>query len=958
MAGTGNVAGQQFTGKLADDSMWRRRTNKSSSIARKLGLGDRLQWFTKEGYYEGPVADAVKITDSGAAIAAEKFVYESGYNTTSGFREVTVADQDTLAETQNLLFVPTAIAADASGAGFKHYLLTGYDTSGWANAGDPVYLGAAGALTKTAPSGGNFTKKIGVALTKASSGVVSIDIEGEDIPIHTHVDDANGGTISVGAALTGTTNIAFETYTGTAEPSIAISGSSGGTGDYTQTIQAAATVTTGNATILLPDTAGAGDTIVCKTIAETLANKTLTAPTIGAAEWSNANHTHAGGTTGGLIAASGAQTGTTNNTFDVDSDNGTGVLQLKTTTGGSANTVTLTNTVASGDVTLSLPDATDTLAGIAATQSLTNKTLAGAALTGTLALTTVSCTGAWTDLGEVTTVDINGGTIDGTAIGGAVAAAGAFTTIAASQDVTIAAGKDLILTKGAGEIKINAATSGGIIIKPTSVTTSFLTISSIAQTQATTISYPDVNAATDTLVTLGVANVFSGANTFASITGNDASLGIAGTPGSTGAGGIVAFTGGAGDGAGNAGGALTTVTGAGAAHTTGTGGASGAFTVASGAAGTATSGVGGASGLISVATAAGGAATGATSTGGASGAVSITSGAGGAADNASACTGGAGGALAITGGAGGTSDNAASTGGAGSSVTIYAGSGGASAGGTAGDGGSLTLRAGTGDTAGSILIGATNAAAVGIGRNGIVTTITGDLTMAAGDNVLIPVGDGYFQALGATSGGIKIAPISVGTAVTTLANSNGAAGTLTLPLGTDTLVARATTDTLTNKTLTDPQINGFTENGAAGAVSSVHRIIVRKNAIADGSATAVITVTCPNVAHAAALKITALAMVADQESARCAEGMVIFSREAGSALVGAVATLELDQIATGGTETLTLAYSLSAAVGAAGASNTMDLQFTLDTSAATDGEIVVLAELINGEATGITMAAS
>lgn len=38
-------------------------------------------------------------------------------------------------------------------------------------------------------------------------------------------------------------------------------------------------------------------------------------------------------------------------------------------------------------------------------------------------------------------------------------------------------------------------------------------------------------------------------------------------------------------------------------------------------------------------------------------------------------------------------------------------------------------------------------------------------------------------------------------------------GTLTLPTSTDTLVARATTDTLTNKTLTSPTINGGTHTG-------------------------------------------------------------------------------------------------------------------------------------------------
>lgn len=43
-----------------------------------------------------------------------------------------------------------------------------------------------------------------------------------------------------------------------------------------------------------------------------------------------------------------------------------------------------------------------------------------------------SLTGTWTDLGSVTTVDINGGTIDGTTIGGSTAAGGTFTTLNAT----------------------------------------------------------------------------------------------------------------------------------------------------------------------------------------------------------------------------------------------------------------------------------------------------------------------------------------------------------------------------------------------------------------------------------------------------------------------------------------------------------------------------------------------
>ena len=82
--------------------------------------------------------------------------------------------------------------------------------------------------------------------------------------------------------------------------------------------------------------------------------------------------------------------------------------------------------------------------GPAAAGTLTGNTLAANVINSSL-----------TSLGTIaalvaTTADINGGTIDGAAIGGAVPAAGAFTTLAASGPTTVA---DLGLS--------NAVTNGG-----------------------------------------------------------------------------------------------------------------------------------------------------------------------------------------------------------------------------------------------------------------------------------------------------------------------------------------------------------------------------------------------------------------------------------------------------------------------------------------------------------------
>src|SRR3990167_7436398 len=63
--------------------------------------------------------------------------------------------------------------------------------------------------------------------------------------------------------------------------------------------------------------------------------------------------------------------------------------------------------------------------------------------------------GTWDDLGIVTTVDVNGGTIDGATIGGASAAAGTFTTLTATGDVRLSS-KTTGITAGSTQTQVGA----------------------------------------------------------------------------------------------------------------------------------------------------------------------------------------------------------------------------------------------------------------------------------------------------------------------------------------------------------------------------------------------------------------------------------------------------------------------------------------------------------------------
>lgn len=165
--------------------------------------------------------------------------------------------------------------------------------------------------------------------------------------------------------------------------------------------------------------------------------------------------------------------------------------------------------------------------------------------------------------------------------------------------------------------------------------------------------------------------------------------------------------------------------------------------------------------------------------------------------------------------------------------------------------------------------------------------------------------------------------------------------------------------------LGDLRFAGTTQQGSTtlAAATTANRIIIKKTGIADNTATAIVTVTVPNANHAAAIKLTFLSSNGSTdafESSRCAQGTVVLARTTGANVVAAVAALAIAQIATvAAGATHTLAYDLSAVSGAVGATNTFDIRVTIDDSGNLgSNQIVVMAELINAEVNGVTMAAA
>jgi len=157
--------------------------------------------------------------------------------------------------------------------------------------------------------------------------------------------------------------------------------------------------------------------------------------------------------------------------------------------------------------------------------------------------------------------------------------------------------------------------------------------------------------------------------------------------------------------------------------------------------------------------------------------------------------------------------------------------------------------------------------------------------------------------------------------------------------------------------------SGVEKGNRPGYAGNVSQLVGLKTAIADNTATSIIRVTVPNGMLNAGIKIDLVAWLGAgtdaSESTRVASGFIALARQTGATVVGVAATLALAQIATAASGgTLTLAYSVSAATGAVGVTQTIDIQVTLvKTGTITDLSCMFNATLLNGQDVGMTIAA-
>ena len=206
--------------------------------------------------------------------------------------------------------------------------------------------------------------------------------------------------------------------------------------------------------------------------------------------------------------------------------------------------------------------------------------------------------------------------------------------------------------------------------------------------------------------------------------------------------------------------------------------------------------------------------------------------------------------------------------------------------------------------------------------------------------------------------GLVASPTVTGLTVSGLTSGRVVVAGASGVLGDDADLTFAT-DTLTATKLVTSSAE--TLGGATAAATTRYAITKKVTGIADNTATDILTVTVPNANHATVIRLMLLSSNGSTdafESSRVATGHVVLARTTGVNVVAVASTLDDATIATvAGGATHTLAYAVSAITGAVGATNTFTITVTIDDSGNLgSNQLVVLAELLNAEATGVTIA--
>lgn len=253
---------------------------------------------------------------------------------------------------------------------------------------------------------------------------------------------------------------------------------------------------------------------------------------------------------------------------------------------------------------------------------------------------------------------------------------------------------------------------------------------------------------------------------------------------------------------------------------------------------------------------------------------------------------------------------------------------------------------------------------VAMGYRPLYEMLSGD------DNVALGHSAGEFIADGSTP--LTVADDSIFLGAATKANADSetnqvvigygavGAGSNTVVLGADTI-----TKTVLKGTIAATGSDSVMGGSAAGAVRSKTSLIKSVTAIADNVATAVATVTIPNAAHSATVrvKLTGSLGAGGAVGANEATGTIGYDfAVARTAGVNAVTTISAAYgsatAAVAGAATITISAAASAISGAVGASNTFTVNVTIakGSGSSDNHTCLVYAEVINANASGVTIA--